>query len=102
MMPILISVHCSDGAATVTAAVFHHMLQIAVAAGFAWSDWPYGLCSELVAAGYSAEVDWLHSSGTAQCGSDCPVRQQRCNYLKLNNFNCIHFRATAKLRGTQL
>jgi hypothetical protein len=48
---------------------------MAVAAGCRQGDWPSGLCSELLAVGYSAEVDWLHSSGTAQCGADCEARR---------------------------
>jgi hypothetical protein len=48
-------------------------LQYAISAGCPWGDWPYVVCSELVACGYAAEVSWAQANG-CPCGADCPAR----------------------------
>jgi hypothetical protein len=48
-------------------------LQYAISAGCPWGDWPYGVCSELIACGYAAEISWAHANG-CPCGTDCPAR----------------------------
>jgi hypothetical protein len=48
-------------------------LQYAVTAGCPWGAWRFGLCCELIACGYEAEVKWGHKNG-CPCGTDCPAR----------------------------
>jgi hypothetical protein len=48
-------------------------LKYAVTAGCPWGAWRFGLCCELIACGYEAEVEWAHANG-CPCGADCPAR----------------------------
>jgi hypothetical protein len=48
-------------------------LQYAISAGCPWGAWQFGVCSQLVACGYEAEVRWAHANG-CPCGADCPER----------------------------
>jgi hypothetical protein len=48
-------------------------LKYAVTAGCPWGAWRFGLCCELNACGYEAEVEWGHANG-CPCGADCPAR----------------------------
>jgi hypothetical protein len=50
-------------------------LQYAVTVGRPLGNWPFGLCSDLVASEHGQEVEWLHTLQDAPCGADCMERR---------------------------